>query len=58
MFDATGLEEKQFEATSSDGTKIPYFVVCRKDMKCDGSQPTILYGYVDQDNIGVSLVYL
>lgn len=44
-FDATGLEVRQFEATSADGTKIPYFVVGRADMATDGSNPTVLYGY-------------
>lgn len=30
---------------SKDGTMIPMFVVHRKDMKFDGSNPTYLYGY-------------
>jgi prolyl oligopeptidase len=34
---------EQFEATSKDGTKIPYFVVRQKDAK--GPRPTVLYGY-------------
>jgi prolyl oligopeptidase len=42
-FDATGLETVQYEATSKDGTKIPYFVVRSKTLK--GPAPTILYGY-------------
>ncbi len=42
-FDASGLETEQFEATSKDGTKVPYFVVRRKD--AEGPAPTILYGY-------------
>jgi len=42
-FDATGLVTEQFEATSKDGAKIPYFVVRQKDAK--GPRPTILYGY-------------
>lgn len=42
-FDAEGLETQQFEATSKDGTKVPYFVVRAKDVK--GPAPTILYGY-------------
>ncbi|MDH5265912.1 MAG: prolyl oligopeptidase family serine peptidase, partial [Betaproteobacteria bacterium] len=45
FFDATGLEVTQHEATSKDGTKIPYFQVMRKDAKLDGKNPTILYGY-------------
>ena len=36
---------EQFEATSSDGTKIPYFVVMPRDLAMDGSAPTIIYGY-------------
>ena len=42
-FDASGLMSEQFEATSKDGTKIPYFVVRAKDTK--GPAPTVLYGY-------------
>ena len=42
-FDASGLVTEQFEATSKDGTKIPYFVVRQKDAK--GPRPTVLYGY-------------
>ncbi|MEC3909642.1 prolyl oligopeptidase family serine peptidase [Sphingobium sp. CR2-8] len=44
-FDADGLVVDQFEATSTDGTKIPYFIVHRKDMKPDGSTPTIMTAY-------------
>ena len=44
-FDATGLVVEQFEATSSDGTKIPYFLVHRKDRPLDGNTPTLLNAY-------------
>jgi len=44
-FDASRDVVEQFEATSTDGTKIPYFVVHPKDMKVDGNNPTILYAY-------------
>jgi prolyl oligopeptidase len=44
-FDASGDVVEQFEATSRDGTKIPYFVVHPKGMKLDGSNPTLLYAY-------------
>ena len=44
-FDATGLAVEQLEATSSDGTRIPYFVVHRRDISLDGSTPTILSAY-------------
>ncbi len=45
FFDATGMTTEQLEATSKDGTKIPYFVVRPKGTKTDGSAPTLLYGY-------------
>ena len=35
----------QSEATSADGTKIPYFIIAPKDLPMDGSSPTLLYGY-------------
>ena len=44
-FNADNLVSQQFEATSSDGTKVPYFVVHRGDMKLDGNNPTLLYAY-------------
>jgi prolyl oligopeptidase len=45
FFNADGLEVTQHEAVSKDGTKVPYFQVARKDLKLDGSNPTLLYGY-------------
>jgi len=44
-FDASRDVVEQFQAASSDGTMIPYFVVHPKDMKLDGSNPTLLYAY-------------
>ena len=44
-FDASKLAVDQYEATSADGTKIPYFVVHPKTMPLDGGNPTLLYGY-------------
>ncbi|WP_310539548.1 prolyl oligopeptidase family serine peptidase [Phenylobacterium sp.] len=44
-FHAAAHEVKQHWATSSDGAKIPYFVVLPKGAKLDGSLPTIMYGY-------------
>jgi len=44
-FDASKLVAEQREAVSSDGTKIPYFLVHRRDIKLDGSNPTLLYAY-------------
>jgi len=39
-------------ATSKDGTQVPVNVIHRKDVKLDGSNPTILYGY---GGYGISL---
>ena len=44
-FDASKSEVMQYEATSKDGTRIPYFVVQPKGMKLDGTTPTLLNGY-------------
>ncbi|WP_333611859.1 prolyl oligopeptidase family serine peptidase [Brevundimonas bullata] len=44
-FDASTHVVEQFEATSSDGTKIPYFVTRPRDLAMDGTGPTILFGY-------------
>jgi prolyl oligopeptidase len=44
-FDASGLEVKQYEAVSKDGTRIPYFIVHPKNMVLDGKNPTLIYGY-------------
>ena len=44
-FDAAPDVVEQLEATSSDGTKIPYFVVHRRDIKLDGSTPTLMTAY-------------
>jgi prolyl oligopeptidase len=45
QFDGTRDTVEQYEATSSDGTRIPYFIVHPKDMPLDGTHPTILYAY-------------
>ncbi|MGH8045555.1 MAG: prolyl oligopeptidase family serine peptidase, partial [Stenotrophomonas sp.] len=45
FFNAEGKVIEQHFATSKDGTRVPYFVVHAKDMKLDGSNPTLLYGY-------------
>lgn len=44
-FDATGMEVEQHQATSADGTKIPYFIVKPAGMALDSSTPTLLSGY-------------
>jgi prolyl oligopeptidase len=45
QFDASTDVVEQSEAISKDGTRVPYFVVHRKDMKYDGSNPTLLTAY-------------
>lgn len=45
QFDASHDVVEQFEATSTDGTHVPYFVVHPVQMKTDGSHPTILTAY-------------
>ncbi len=44
-FEAAGLTVTQHEATSKDGTRIPYFQVARGDIALDSAHPTLLYGY-------------
>ncbi len=45
FFDTKGLIVNQYQATSKDGTKIPYFVVAREQVELNGKNPTLLYGY-------------
>lgn len=45
QFDAQNFVAEQFEATSSDGTRVPYFVVHRRDMTLNGQNPTLLWAY-------------
>jgi prolyl oligopeptidase len=45
QFDASADVVEQLEATSKDGTKVPYFVVHHKDMRYDGANPTLLNAY-------------
>ncbi len=43
--DFSNLETKQVFYTSKDGTKVPMFIIAKKDIKLDGNNPTLLYGY-------------
>lgn len=45
FFDSSKHVIEQHFATSKDGTRVPYFMVRAKDIKFDGSNPTLLYGY-------------
>lgn len=44
-FDGSKYKVDQYKVKSKDGTLIPYFVISPKDMKLDGKNPTLLYGY-------------
>ena len=44
-FNADDYETKQVFYESKDGTKVPMFITCHKDIKLDGKNPTLLYGY-------------
>ena len=44
-FDASQDQVEQYEAISTDGTRVPYFIVHPRGMKLDGVSPTILYAY-------------
>ena len=44
-FDPADYETRQQFYTSRDGTKVPMFIVSKKGLKLDGSNPTYLYGY-------------
>ncbi|GAC1566837.1 MAG: prolyl oligopeptidase family protein [Vulcanimicrobiaceae bacterium] len=44
-FDASRDVVEQFEATSTDGTRVPYFVVHPASMRYDGATPTIMNAY-------------
>jgi prolyl oligopeptidase len=45
QFDASKDVVEQLTATSKDGTKVPYFVVRRKDLRYDGANPTLMNAY-------------
>ncbi|RKP35770.1 prolyl endopeptidase-like protein [Dimargaris cristalligena] len=44
-FDPSKYETRQVFYPSYDGTLIPLFVTCRRDLVLDGSHPAILYAY-------------
>lgn len=44
-FSADDFETKQVFYTSKDGTKVPMFIMHKKGLVLDGTNPTLLYGY-------------
>lgn len=45
QFDSSPYVSEQYEAVSADGTRVPYFVLRRRDMPFNGENPTLLYAY-------------
>ena len=44
-YDPAAYQTKQIFYTSKDGTRVPMFLVHRKGLKLDGTNPTLLFGY-------------
>jgi prolyl oligopeptidase len=45
FFDAAPYRVEQHFVTSSDGTRVPYFMVSSKELALDGKNPTQIYAY-------------
>ncbi len=45
QFDASPYVSEQYEAVSADGTRVPYFVLRRRDIEFNGQNPTLLEAY-------------
>lgn len=45
FFDGTPFEVTQHFTNSEDGTRVPYFMVARKDLELNGKNPTLIYSY-------------
>ena len=44
-FDGNKYEVKQYKAKSKDGTMVPYFMVAKKNLELNGTNPTLVYAY-------------
>lgn len=44
-FDPSQFETRQVFVPSKDGTQVPAFIVAKKGLVLDGTNPTLLYGY-------------
>lgn len=45
QFDDNKYQVQQQWITSDDGTRVPYYLIAAKNIKLDGKNPCILYGY-------------
>ncbi len=45
FYDAAGVVVEQRFATSKDGTKVPYYIMAKRDVLAAGNAPTVQYGY-------------
>ena len=45
FFDASKYQVSQHFVRSKDGTRVPYFEIAPKQLKLDGTNPTLQYGY-------------
>jgi prolyl oligopeptidase len=45
FFDASRYVVSQHFVRSKDGTRVPYFEIAPKDLRLDGANPTLQYGY-------------
>ncbi|MGN6738790.1 prolyl oligopeptidase family serine peptidase, partial [Dyella sp.] len=45
FFDASKYQVTQHFVRSKDGTRVPYFEIAPKQLRLDGSNPTLQYGY-------------
>lgn len=52
-FDVNAYESKQVFYSSKDGTRVPIYLVHKQDLKLDGNNPTLLYGY---GGFGISIL--
>ena len=52
-FDLDTLETRQVFYPGKDGTRIPMYLAYKKGLKCDGTNPTLLWGY---GGFGISVV--
>jgi prolyl oligopeptidase len=43
--DFSGIESEEVKAKSADGTMVPLSIVHKRELKMDGSHPTLLHGY-------------